>query len=171
MLNVVSKYLSWGMLIVGFILGAGFQQVRIAELKAEHSKTLADIAEKTTAAYKELKKYQDQVDSQLTGLRNENHKHMQELSDMSKAAATARTNWMRQLASLKSTNNQQANQIRSLSESISDQATFDMFIELLDRNSRAVLELAEYADRLKAAGLMCEKISDVYSDPQAVKIN
>ena len=160
----MTKYIIILGLVIGFLLGLGAQQVRISNLKASHAKTLQGLAEKTAAAALAVNEYTNAVNTQLSVIRKSNYETTQKLQAQLTSTAAARNAYIKRLRkSATSSNSSQATDTGSSSTRESDQASFDLFLNLLDRHTRELVEVGEYADKLKAAGLMCEQSHDPLS--------
>ena len=160
----MTKYIIILGLVIGFLLGLGAQQVRISNLKASHAKTLQGLAEKTAAAALAVNEYTNAVNTQLSTIRKSNYETTQKLQAQLTSTTAARNAYIKRLRkSATSSNSSQATAPGSSSTRESDQASFDLFLNLLDRHTRELVEVGEYADKLKAAGLMCEQSHDPLS--------
>ena len=160
----MTKYIIILGLVIGFLLGLGAQQVRISNLKASHAKTLQGTAEKTAATAVAVNEYTNAVNTQLSVIRKSNYETTQKLQAQLTSTTAARNAYIKRLRkSATSSNSNQATNTGSSSTRESDQASFDLFLNLLDRHTRELVEVGEYADKLKAAGLMCEQSHDPLS--------
>lgn len=162
----MGKYLYLLALALGFALGMGLTQHQVADQKAAHAKTLQDIAEKTTAAKDAQLTYYKVAQSEITKLSEENDAYKKQIKADAESAKLARDEWLLKLSKLSKRPTSSGGETKPRSESIKDQATFDLFTELLSRDSEALLTVGSYAEELKAAGLKCEGEADVWSNPQ-----
>ena len=167
----MSKYLLIAVLALGIVLGAGFQETRIQSLKAEHAQVLRDLAIKTAEAQQALLVYEREVNTAFTTIRNQTHETLTVLQNQLKDSESARTALLSRLRKLSATpsNSATTSKVGQHKSSVKDSATFNLFVELLDRHSRELQEVGEYADRLRAAGLSCERSFDAiptYKSPQ-----
>ena len=152
------KHILIAVLALGIVLGAGFQETRVQSLKAEHAQVLRDLAIKTAKAQQAVLVYEREVNTAFTAIRNQTHETLTALQNQLKDSESARTALLSRLRKLSATPaTSEAGQHKS---SVKDSATFDLFVELLDRHSRELQEVGEYADRLRAAGLSCERSFD-----------
>ena len=158
----MSKYLLIAVLALGIVLGAGFQETRIQSLKAEHAQVLRDLAIKTAEAQQALLVYEREVNTAFTTIRNQTHETLTALQNQLKDSESARTALLSRLRKLSATpsNSATTTKVGQHKSSVKDSATFNLFVELLDRHSRELQEVGEYADRLRAAGLGCERSFD-----------
>ena len=158
----MSKYILIAVLALGIVLGAGFQETRIQSLKAEHAQVLKDLADKTAKAQQALLVYEREVNTAFTTIRNQTHETLTALQNQLKDSESARTALLSRLRKLSATpsNSATTSKVGQHKSSVKDSATFDLFVELLDRHSRELQEVGEYADRLRAAGLSCERSFD-----------
>ena len=158
----MSKYIIIAVLALGIVLGAGFQETRIQSLKAEHAQVLRDLAVKTAEAQQALLVYEREVNTAFTAIRNQTHETLTVLQNQLKDSESARTALLSRLRKLSATpsNSAATSKVGQHKSSVKDSATFDLFVELLDRHSRELQEVGEYADRLRAAGLSCERSFD-----------
>ena len=158
----MSKYILIAVLALGIVLGAGFQETRIQSLKAEHAQVLRDLAIKTAEAQQALLVYEREVNTAFTTIRNQTHETLTVLQNQLKDSESARTALLSRLRKLSATpsNSAATSQVGQHKSSIENQTTFNLFVELLDRHSRELQEVGEYADRLRAAGLSCERSFD-----------
>ena len=167
----MSKYLLIAVLALGVVLGAGFQETRIQSLKAEHAEVLRDLADKTAKAQQAVLVYEREVNTAFTTIRNQTHETLTALQNQLKDSESARTALLSRLRKLSATpsNSAATSKVGQHKSSVKDSATFDLFVELLDRHSRELQEVGEYADKLRAAGLSCERSFDAiptYKSPQ-----
>ena len=161
----MSQIITLVALVIGLLVGGGIQQLRISSLKTEHATTLKNIAEQTSKAYEAVIAYKDSVSTQLTTIRADNAKQVQILNEQLKTTTAARDSYVVRLRKLSTTQPTSTSTIpttRSTSENKSNRATLDLFIDMLDRHTRELTEVGEYADRLREAGLMCEKSYDAH---------
>ena len=115
----------------------------------------------TTAAAVAVNEYTNAVNTQLSVIRKSNYETTQKLQAQLTSTTAARNAYIKRLRkSAASSNSSQATNTGSSSTRESDQASFDLFLNLLDRHTRELVEVGEYADKLKAAGLMCEQSHD-----------
>lgn len=152
-------------LAIGFALGLGLQHARIASLKASHAKTMRDIAEKTAAANKAVTAYIQQVQQDAAKVRQQTYERNQqiqaEFADLNNSLATY-SEWVRRLSTnqpAKPSNSSSATRPSRPSEQ--DQATLDLFAQLLDRHTKELAEVGKYAEELRSAGLGCERKYDI----------
>ena len=167
----MSKYILIAVLALGVVLGAGFQETRIQSLKAEHAQVLRDLAIKTAEAQQAVLVYEREVNTAFTTIRNQTHETLTVLQNQLKDSESARTALLSRLRKLSATpsNSAATSKVGQHKSGVKDSATFDLFVELLDRHSRELQEVGEYADRLRAAGLSCERSFDAiptYKSPQ-----
>lgn len=165
---MLNKYVLVAAIGVGAVLGAGFQQTRIANLKASHAKVLKNLAESTKATYEAVIKADKLRTQQLAIIRKDNHAEVQKLQDELSKTASVRDAYIDRVRKLSKRINSSptTSNSRSGGPSKSDQATFDLFTKLLSRDSEALAAVGDYADRLRQAGLMCERVADVQSPTQ-----
>lgn len=158
----MTKYLYLATLIIGFVLGIGFSEIKISKLKADQALVLKDLAEKTAAAERTLNEYNTAIQNQFNSIRKANYEHTQAIQTQNASALAARDAYIKRLRNLyaNSKNTGFSTSARSSGPSKSDQATFDMFTQMLDRHTTELVEVGKYADELRAAGLMCEQMSD-----------
>lgn len=161
----MSKIFLTAALIIGFLLGMGLQHARIASLKASHAKTMLDIAEKTAAANTAVTAYIQQVQQDAAKVRQQTYERNQqiqaEFADLNNSLATY-SEWVRRLSTnqpAKPSNSSSATRPSRPSEQ--DQATLDLFAQLLDRHTKELAEVGKYAEELKSAGLGCERKYDI----------
>lgn len=154
------------MTVVGFGLGVGFQQARIASLKAEHAQYQVQVQEATIKSQAAFIAYHSAVQSYLTISRDQYDTDIQKLQADLVVAGDIRERLLerlRYLSSLKYPTIKQAPTIGQSGPSERDRSAFDLFINMFDRHSRELVSVGNYADRLKAAGLKCERDSDAWS--------
>ena len=155
-----------GVTVAGFALGIGFQQARIANLTAEHEKYKREMVEKTAASYEALITYQTAVDAHLTKLRNTHNDTVRQIQVNYNTAESGRLDLIERLRKLSNSTagaNKQTETDGKRGPSEYDSATFDLLFRLFDRHSKELVEVGEYADKLKAAGLTCEGNIDSWS--------
>lgn len=163
--KVLTQWLLLGCLVLGFALGIGFQHARVASLKAEHAKYQLSVQQATTTAYKALLTYQEAVQKQLALSRNQYDEDTKKLSADLVSANAARDSLierLRKLTSRKPTTDKQTEDIGDLGEGDKNRRTFDLFLHLFDRHSAELIAIGNYADKLKAAGLKCERDMDAW---------
>lgn len=147
-------------LIAGFILALGLQQHRIDGLNLEISELKATLAKNSAEAAQAV------IDKQveIAAIKDQFYEQAQELQDQLDVVSNTRDSLIERLQSYNSaTRTAKATENSKRGPSEQDQATFDLFIQLLDRHTRELAEVGEYADKLRFAGLMCENISDKWS--------
>lgn len=163
--NLINKWLLLGMLAAGFTLGAGMQQVRYANLQATHYKYVADVSKATANTATKVAEYQVAVQNQLTYHRNKHNEAVAQIQAELSDSESARAVLLDRLQNIARSRTavKQTNEVGGRSTSKQNQETFDLFINLLDRHSRELQEVGEYADRLYAVGFLCEQVSDSWS--------
>lgn len=145
-------------LILGFLLGLGFQHSQIAALKLANYKTLKDIAEKQATANAALVAYQSQVNKDQQKLKEENYDLRKKNKEFSDAADDAYASWLQSLDSASA--DYKSSTTKPGGPSKQDQATFDLFVKLLGGHTKELVQVGKYAEELKAAGLLCERSYD-----------
>lgn len=162
----MNKLILTAALILGFILGAGFQHSRIASQQAKHQAVLRELAQKTADTYKAVINYTAVTDTELSNLRKVAYEDRIKVSDDYNDTVDSYGNWLRTLQDTAvPTSFSSAPSTGSRGPSKQDQATFDLFIELLAGHSKELVEIGKYAEELKGAGLMCEKSYDIFGNP------
>lgn len=140
--------------------------MRVANLKAAHSATLASIANKTAAAHQAVLTYTNTVNAAFTRIQedtNERIANIQQEAASASAEQLAYIERLRKLANSSRSGTGTNTSVASERTSEQDQETFDMFIQLLDWHSRTLAEVGAYADTLEAVGLSCEAHADAIS--------
>ena len=161
----MSKIFLTAALIIGFLLGMGLQHARIASLKASHAKTLQAIAEKTAAANKAVTTYIQQVQQDAAKVRQQTYERNQQIQvefEELTASRDSYAEWVRKLSTNQSAkSNNSSSATRPTRPSKQDQATLDLFAQLLDRHTKELAEVGKYAEELRSAGLGCERKYDI----------
>lgn len=163
--NMINKWLLLAILVIGFALGAGMQQVRYANLQAEHYQYVAEVSKATAKSAQALADYQVAVQDQLTFHRNKHNEQMAQIQAELSYSESGRAVLLERLRNYarSRTATKQADETGGRSTSKQDHETFDLFINMLDRHSRELQEVGEYADKLYSVGLLCEQMSDSWS--------
>ena len=164
----MSKYLIIFLLVLGVVLGAGFQQHQISQLRADHLGVLRDLAVKTADAKQALLVYEREVHKTISTIRNETNEEVAQLQTKLETSESARGILLKRLRTANTQSTKSAgtdSAVGQLKQSVENQATFDLFAELLDRHTRELQEVGSYAEQLKIAGLACEKSYDAVSIP------
>lgn len=143
-----TKLLLIGAVGVGFALGAGFQQVRIESLKAANSKTLQQIAETNSTALIKLR-------DQAVAAREQHQQQLEEINETLDITRDQRDSYLKRLR-ITAANTTSANCSRPSSKGNSCEETLNLYTNLLERHTRELQEVGEYADELRVAGQLCE---------------
>lgn len=144
-------------LALGFILAIGFQYNKIANLELTITAMKTEIATaNANAALAQLNK-----EAEIQTIKDASYDQIQELQEQLVDTSNSRDALLKRLRNLSTTahhNSTQAAEAAKRSQSKQDQATFDLFVGMLDRHTRELEEIGGYADKLRLAGLMCENI-------------
>lgn len=145
-------------LAIGFLLGLGLQQHTVQNLEHQILEFKLADARAREIILREREADALFIDTLRSSLAQEQENHQAVLAELTddrdrlikRLQYTARTQ----------TCSNQTTKTSERGPSKSDQATFDLFIDMLDRHTRELKEVGEYADKLRSAGLRCEMISD-----------
>lgn len=145
-------------LVIGFLLGLGLQQHTVQNLERQILEF--KLAE---ARAKEIILREREADGLFIDvLRTAAEQERQEHEDRLVAAIDKRERLIEQLryTARAQTCPVETTKVTERGPSKSNQDAFDLFIHLLDRHTRELERVGEYADELRSAGLKCEQISD-----------
>lgn len=150
-------------LVAGFVLALGFQHNKIANLELTISTLKTEIA--TANANAALERTAKEVEIQQ--IKDSTYDQIQELQEQLVVTSDGRDALIERLRNIPATsscNSTKTTTSPKRSQSKQDQAAFDMFIGMLDRHTKELEEIGGYADKLRLAGLMCERISDKWAE-------
>lgn len=148
---------------LGFILAIGFQYNKISALELTIATMKSDLAKANAdAALAQLNK-----EAEIQTIKDASYDQIQELQEQLVDTSNSRDALLKRLRNISSTAHcpaTQAAETAKRSQSKQDQATFDLFVGMLDRHTRELEEIGGYADKLRLAGLMCENIGDKWAE-------
>lgn len=155
-----------GLIIVSLILGifAGVQTMRLSAEKRDHAETIAEWDKQTAAIEKAAKEAEKAArteetrrSTELTRIANESLKDAENARRDASNARAASDRLRVQLAALSSRQASSNPETSRSGESVKDSSAFDLLIGMLTRHTRELVEVGEYADRLRIAGETCER--------------
>lgn len=156
---MLNKFLIFGAMAIGFILGLALKNNEVVKLKTQQADAIVQ-------ASKELNDFKTASELQLAALKKQNYAQLAKLETQVTDLSASRDSYISELHKFTTSNHKTSTNptTGTAGPSKSDQATFDMFIQLLDGHTRELSEVGAYAEKLRAAGLLCEAQYDVYAN-------
>jgi hypothetical protein len=159
-LSMSALLANWKLALVGLLLAAlGVQTVRIAGLKQEAAEQRASLATATQRAEHEQREIEAQRAAAITEVQTHAQSQINALAADLVASRTA-ADGLRAAAASAARRARQNPAVAGAGPSEPGSDSLDLLVGVLERHSAELVEVGEFADRARIAGMACERAYD-----------